>query len=314
MTTYARDAMHAEAHRHSLWSASIARRPHVLKRDGLKRTVLAAVLLASPVAATPTLAEPQPSAQRPADTGPAAAIAQPATGTGLTDAAAMARFLDRLMLAESGGRDDAKNPRSTALGPFQFIESTFLEVVRRHLAFETVGLTPGQILLKRTDRAFSRLAAEAYTRDNAATLAAAGLETTFANLRLAFLAGSGGAIRVLKADPATLAITALGANVVQANPFMAGMTTADLAAWSARNLSASDLAKSQATPSPASDGSPRVAGILPAAARQRPVKPAITVNCDRGLASCRRWIALATRRAQPATQVVARKAMRNIPR
>jgi len=37
-------------------------------------------------------------------------------------------FLDRLMLAESSGQLDARNPRSTALGPFQFIESTFLEV------------------------------------------------------------------------------------------------------------------------------------------------------------------------------------------
>ena len=218
------------------------------------------------------------------------------------------------MLAESGGRDDARNPRSTAVGPFQFIESTFLEVVRRHLAVETVGMTPAQILLKRTDRAFSRLAAEAYTRDNAAALAAAGLETTYANLRLAFLAGAGGAIRVLKAAPSTLAITALGANVVQANPFMAGMTTADLAAWSARNLSASDLAKSQAAVNPGLASSAGIAAALPGGTRQRPAKPTITVNCDRGLASCRRWVALATQRATRSVQVVARKATRSVPR
>jgi hypothetical protein len=41
-------------------------------------------------------------------------------------------FLDRLMSAESGGLAHAKNPRSTALGPFQFIKSTFLEITRRH--------------------------------------------------------------------------------------------------------------------------------------------------------------------------------------
>lgn len=35
----------------------------------------------------------------------------------------MEEFLDRLMIAESGGRLRRKNPRSTALGPFQFIES-----------------------------------------------------------------------------------------------------------------------------------------------------------------------------------------------
>ncbi len=224
----------------------------------------------------------------------------------------MNRFLDRLMMAESGGRDDARNPRSTALGPFQFIESTFLQVARRHLAAETIGLTPAQILLKRTDRAFSRLAAEAYSRDNAAALATAGLESTFANLRLAFLAGAGGAIRVLKAEPATLAITALGANVVQANPFMAGMTTADLAAWSARNLSASDLASAHATAAPAAVAP--IAGLLPGVAPVRPPKPTLTVRCERGLASCRRWVALATQRANRSIQVAARRTTRSVPR
>lgn len=236
--------------------------------------------------------------------------AQPAISSAPTagDSAAMARFLDRLMLAESGGRDDARNPRSTALGPFQFIEATFLEVVRRHLAEETAGLTPVQILAKRTDRTFSRRAAEAFTRDNAAALAAAGLETSYANLRLAFLAGAGGAIRVLKAEPGTLAITALGVQVVQANPFMAGMTTGDLAVWSARNLSASDLAGARVAANPAATTEP-----LAAAGGPKPQKPAIAVRCSRGLASCRRWVALATHRVQKG-RVVARKASRSVRR
>ena len=34
------------------------------------------------------------------------------------------KFLDRLMRAESNGRDEAANPRSTALGAFQFIKSS----------------------------------------------------------------------------------------------------------------------------------------------------------------------------------------------
>ena len=45
--------------------------------------------------------------------------------------AAFHTFLDRLMGAESAGRSHAKNPRSSALGPFQFINSTFLAVMRR---------------------------------------------------------------------------------------------------------------------------------------------------------------------------------------
>lgn len=258
------------------------------------------------LAVAPSQAEP------PAPAVPPAAItssATPPVPNGLGDAAAMVRFLDRLMLAESGGRDDARNSRSTALGPFQFIESTFLQVARRHLAAETIGLAPAQILAKRTDRAFSRRAAEAYTRDNAAALAAAGLETNFANLRLAFLAGAGGAIRVLKVEPKTPVIAALGAHVVQANPFMAGMTAADLAAWAGRNLAASDLAKTQLADGPEIT----INGPIVASAKSLRAKPTLAVHCKRGLSSCRRWVALATSRLQRG-QVVARKSGRSLPR
>src|SRR5262245_44846162 len=41
-------------------------------------------------------------------------------------ASAFDTFLNRLMRSESNGQDSAKNPRSTALGAFQFIKSTFL--------------------------------------------------------------------------------------------------------------------------------------------------------------------------------------------
>lgn len=224
----------------------------------------------------------QPTTTAPSDTNP---TADPAEGK-VTDQAAMTLFLDRLMLAESGGRDDARNPRSTAVGPFQFIESTFLDVARRHFNSETEKLTPAQVLQLRTNRQFARRAAEAFTRDNAAHLAVAGLDPSFANLRLAFLVGPGGAIKVLKADPLTPAVTILGTQVVQANPFISGMTTADLARWSSRNLSAAALGSTRLSADPS-----RVAGSPRAASR-----PAIPVRCNRGLVSCRRWISLATRR------------------
>lgn len=204
------------------------------------------------------------------------------------DATDLARFLDRLMLVESGGRDDARNPRSTAVGPFQFIESTFLEVTRRHFPAETSALTPAAVLQMRTNRAFARLAAAAFTRDNAAHLATAGLAPTFANLRLAFLVGPGGAVRILKAEPRTPAIAVLGSQVVQANPFMAGMSVADLALWSARNLAVGDLAAARLAADPA-----RLA-----AAPASKGKPAIAVRCNQALASCRRWVTLATRRLE----------------
>jgi hypothetical protein len=241
-----------------------------------------------------------------------ALAAAPATGQGTPPAAAetpassieaaeMGRFLDRLMMAESGGRDTAANPRSTALGPFQFIESTFLEVARRHFAAETGQLAPAQVLALRTNRPFARRAAEAYTRDNAASLASAGLAATFANLRLAFLVGPGGAIRILRAERETPAIRILGANVVQANPFMAGMTAGDLTVWSERNLAASDVAGRKLAVAP---------GSLPPT---RPPRPAIGVRCNKALASCRRWVLLATKRLESRIATV-RGGRRQTPR
>ncbi|HEX7075388.1 MAG TPA: hypothetical protein VF226_15215 [Hyphomicrobiaceae bacterium] len=183
-------------------------------------------------------------------------------------------FLDRLMMAESGGLPNAKNPRSTALGPFQFIESTFLEVARRYFADEVAGLSDAEILAKRTDFEFSRRAALAYTRENAAHLGSQGLEVTSVALRLAFLLGPAGATRLLRADEDTPVSAILSSEVLAANPFMASMTAADLLRKAALDIS----------------GNGRITGLGTGAE-----KPKIVIRCNLGLASCRRWVALRKR-------------------
>ncbi|MEQ1616600.1 MAG: hypothetical protein ABL904_27930 [Hyphomicrobiaceae bacterium] len=189
-------------------------------------------------------------------------------------------FLDRLMLAESGGRDNVANPRSTAVGPFQFVVATFLSLARRHFAAETAAMTPEQILLLRTNRAFARQAAAAYTRDNAVQLANAGVAATWPHLRLAFFAGADGAIRIIAAKPETPVSALLGAAAANANPFLARMTARELIERSARDLQ-----------QPASS----MAGLAVEPGRKS--KPnAIPVRCELGLPSCRRWLALAERR------------------
>lgn len=225
-----------------------------------------------------------------------AVSASQSDGVVAADAVVMADFLDRLMQAESGGRDDARNPRSTAVGPYQFIESTFLDVCRRHFATETAGLTSLQILALRTNRAFARRAAEAFTRDNAAILAANDIQPSKANLRLAFLLGSGGATRILKSDPATPVIAVLGANVMQANPFMAGMAARDLALWSVRNLSGgkSDvLIDARVGESPTITAGRNTPGPL---LTVQPKRPVVAITCNVDLPACRKHIALAERR------------------
>lgn len=196
----------------------------------------------------------------------------------------MATFLDRLMIAESGGRDLAKNPRSTALGPFQFIESTFIDIARRHFPKDVENLDQAKLLRLRTDRTFARKAAAALTRDNAAYLAAAGLKPTFPHLRLAFLLGAGDAIKVLKAKPDIPLVRLLSPIVIKANPFMARLTAGGIVVRAAQDISASPQMTAGIQP-----------GTIPPGLN-KPQAPRIKVRCNLGLPSCRRWLALEKRK------------------
>jgi hypothetical protein len=191
-------------------------------------------------------------------------------------------YLNQLMMAESGGRLDARNPRSSALGPYQFIRSTFLEVTGRHFAGEVSALSRSQVLALRTDFKFSRRIAEAYSRENAAYLRQRGHKASPANLRLAFFAGAAGATRIITADPQTPVASLLGPTAVSANPFLNRMTAKALIERSARDM--------------------RLTGTFdlypgrPAA----PVTkyPQIDVRCNLKRASCRKWLFLAKKRLE----------------
>lgn len=237
-------------------------------------------------------------------------------------------FLDRLMQAESGGKTNARNSRSTALGPYQFIASTWLTIARQTFAKEIAGLNAAQILGLRTSKDLARQAAETYTRNNANYLAAHGLQPTFSNLRLAFLVGPGGAARVLSAPKETRIAALLGSGVIEANPFMANITAGGLMARTAREIEAdphstagvqpdipaavidqvavavaAKLAATFAPPSAPdlSDGLIETASQMMAMhapsthVAKAAAKPKIEVACDLSKPSCRRWLALAER-------------------
>ncbi len=201
-------------------------------------------------------------------------------------------FLDRLMQSESGGRLNAQNPRSTALGPFQFIESTFLAVARRYFPAETQAMTVPQVLALRTNLAFSRRAAEAYTNENAAVLQSEAVAPTFPNLRLAFLLGPAGAAKVLKAPPDTPLSRLLGPGVLTANPFMITMTARSLALRAARDIAQPVTSLQGVTVPPGT--------VLP----KRLARPAIAVRCNLRLPSCKRWLALQTAKSRNAGKAV----------
>ncbi len=242
---------------------------------------------------TPVLASGNQKSETSESSAQKADVKTPSKSQSKAKPMTMPVFLDRLMMAESGGNDFARNRRSTATGPYQFIVSTFLSVARRHFPAETSKLSRTQILALRTDRKFARKAAEAYTKDNAAHLAAAGHKPTFTNLRLAFLLGPGGANRILSAPAKAKVGVLLGRAVMRANPFMAGMTASDLIARAARDIATDPRS---------------TAGIKAGKLAKRGRRPRIRVRCNLARPSCKRWLALKRRRlAKAATKAIRAK-------
>lgn len=249
---------------------------------GLSAALIAGVLVGSAAATIAGSAhgpKMDPGAAKAAAT--AAAFKSTELAQGASDAA-FDIFLDRLMRAESNGRDDAANPRSTALGPYQFIKSTFIDVARRHFASEVALLDDDALLTLRTDRGFARRAATAFSKDNVAFMVEQGASPTFGHLRLAFLVGPSAAVRLLEAAPTTPVSDILGNAVITANPFMKGMSAADLIARADRDVGfdyAGRLAQ-------------RSRARTALRSRRDEVPPGLAVACSPKLASCRRWIAL----------------------
>lgn len=259
----------------------------------VSRWPAALLLLSVVITANPAVSSERDLAERPFSLENAAA-----------DNPDFEAFLDRLMRVESAGRDDAANPRSTALGAFQFIKSTFIEVTRRHFSDEVDELSDKQVLALRVDRSFARRAAAAYSRDNAEYLAEQGLQPTYGHLRLAFLVGPSAAARLLHAKADASVSSLLGASVVRANPFMRKMSASDLITRAARDVSDARMAYHAPPPRerPAAAARPGPRAV------PRPKSTAVSdVKCNAKLAGCRRFIALRAKAGKKSKESAAPK-------
>lgn len=151
-------------------------------------------------------------------------------------APAVEAVVDRIIGAESGGDASAKNPNSSASGLGQFIDSTWLETLKRYRPDLAAGRTDDQLLALKSDRKLGREMTRRYTEEGAAALRKAGLPVTSSNLYLAHFAGPGGARAVLTADPGRSVVDILGPAVVKANGFLKGMTARDLVLWASAKM------------------------------------------------------------------------------
>lgn len=156
-------------------------------------------------------------------------------------------LVDQIIGVESGGNPNAKNPNSSASGPGQFIDSTWLAMLAKHRP--DIQGSPQELLALKNDPVLSRDMTAAYAADNAGILSNAGLPVTPGTQYLAHFAGPKGAVGLLTADPAAPVASILGQKAVAANPFLDGKTAGDVLTWADRKMGAT----------------PKVSGSSPAA-------------------------------------------------
>jgi hypothetical protein len=154
-------------------------------------------------------------------------------------------LIDQIISVESGGKNTS-NPNSSASGVGQFIDGTWLDMLSRHRP--DIKGSREELLALKNDPALSREMTAAYAGDNAGILSKSGLPVTPGTQYLAHFAGPQGAVGILNADPTTPAGAVLGDRVVKANPFLAGMTAADLKAWADRKMGGNAAPMSMAGP------------------------------------------------------------------
>lgn len=135
-----------------------------------------------------------------------------------TDISAIAKMI-------RGHEGMGKNPRSSALGPYQMIDSTFVDYFRKMYPEQAQGKSNGEILSIRRSPAGATISEQIgpqIVRDNARLIEKRGFEPNARNIYLAHFFGPETAVKVLSASPMTPIERIVGQEVVAANPFLRG--------------------------------------------------------------------------------------------
>jgi hypothetical protein len=152
----------------------------------------------------------------------------------------------RIITVESNGDRNAKNNRSSATGVGQFLDQTWLELIRAYRPDLMKGRSQAAILELRQDGRIAREITAVFMEKNTAILKKRGLPVTPATLYLAHFAGAAGAVAILSAlenaDAASVMASADATGrttretIIKANPFLKNFTVADLRSWADRRM------------------------------------------------------------------------------
>lgn len=147
--------------------------------------------------------------------------------------------LDSIIQIESGGNPNIKAKTSSALGLGQFLNATWLAVVKKHRPDLMKNRSESQVLALRTEPQIAIELLARFTEDNKRIV---GYRAAPGDLYLAHFLGAGTAQKVLAADPATKLTKLVSSAAIQANRSVmlnrdgSPKTAGDLRAWAAKRM------------------------------------------------------------------------------
>jgi hypothetical protein len=159
--------------------------------------------------------------------------------------------VERIIGVESDGDPARRNKRSSATGLGQFLDQTWLDLIRAHRPDLARGRSEDETLELRLDPKIAREITRRFTERNAEMLRKKGLPVTPGTLYLAHFAGSAGAVAILSAPEDADAASAMAnadatgrtkrEKIIKANPFLERFTVADLRTWADRKMNSPRL-------------------------------------------------------------------------
>ena len=169
----------------------------------------------------------------------------------LSGRAALTALVERIIAVESNGDPNAKNSRSSAMGLGQFLDETWLDLVRAYRPDLARGHSERETLDLRKEPKLAREITTRFVERNVAMLRQRGLPVTAGTLYLAHFAGGAGAVAILSAPDSSDAALVLASadstgrtkreRLIKANPFLERFTVAELKLWADRKMRAADL-------------------------------------------------------------------------
>ncbi|PSJ57008.1 peptidoglycan DD-metalloendopeptidase family protein [Kumtagia ephedrae] len=197
-----------------------------------------------------------------------------------TGDAAVELLVDRIIRVESGGSATAKNPLSSATGLGQFIESTWLRMMRTYRPDLARTLSREEQLRLRFDPTLSREMVRRLAQEGEAYLRARGHEITAGRLYLCHFLGMEGASTVLSAGDGEALVAVLGQPVISANPFLTGKTVSYVKMWAEAKMRGRGV---PATPAPPVVETRNVAKTSPEfIAYKAAISALVTASADAG--------------------------------